>query len=151
MKKYFLDLFEFNNWANEKIILRLHNVSKNFKDTNPLAIMGHIISAQETWLERVKGTKSYNIFLWDDYSIQEIDVLSLNSYNEWKKFINKMNEKKFEQECIYKNSRGKRNSRTYQDILQHVINHSTYHRGQINLVLSQNDIKPENIDFIDYC
>ncbi len=151
MKKYFLDLFEFNNWANDRIILRLQNISTKFNDPDPLNILGHIISAQETWLERVKGTKSYNIFLWDEYSIQEIEVLSLNSHKAWLRFINKMSESKFEEICVYNNSKGKRNSRTYQDILQHVVNHSTYHRGQINLLFRQNNIKPENVDFIDYC
>lgn len=63
MKKYFLDLFEYNNWANDKVINRLHQVNCQFTDQDPFRIFSHIISSQETWLERVKRTKSYNIFM----------------------------------------------------------------------------------------
>ena len=151
MKKYFLDLFEYNNWANDKIIFKLKNVNHNFDGLDPHKIFSHIIAAQDTWLERVKGTKSYNIFLWDEYSIQELEVLSINSHKGWTKFITRMNDKKFEKLCVYKNSKGEENSRSYQDIFQHVINHSTYHRGQINQILRMNNIEPVIIDFIYYC
>ncbi len=151
MKKYFLDLFEYNNWANDKLILGLQKVKHKFKDKNPISIFSHIISAQDTWLERVKGKTSYHIFLWEEYSIQELEILSMNSHKEWIKFISKMNEKKFGEICIYKNSKGVEHSRYYQDILQHVIIHSVYHRGQINQILRINNVETVNIDFINYC
>jgi len=151
MKKYFLDLFEYNNWANDKIILKLQTVSCEFKEADPLKILSHIISAQDTWFERVKGQTSYNIYLWEEYSVQEIEILSLTSYKEWKRFISKMEEKKFDEICSYKNSKGVEHLRSYQDIFQHVINHSTYHRGQINQILRINKIEPVVTDFIYYC
>jgi uncharacterized damage-inducible protein DinB len=151
MKKYFLDLFEYNNWANDRIILKLHGLNNDFKGPEPLKILSHIISAQDTWLERIKGTKTYNIFLWEEYSIQEIEVLSINSHRGWIKFISKMSEKKFDNECTYKNSEGDENSKSYQDIFQHIINHSSYHRGQINQTFRINNIEPVVTDFIYYC
>lgn len=151
MKKYFLDLFEYNNWANDKIILKLHELNYEFKEQHPLKILSHIISSQDTWLERVKGTKTYNIFLWEEYSIQEIEVLSISSHKGWIKFISKMSEKNFDSVCSYKNSKGEKNSRSYQDIIQHLINHSSYHRGQINQILRMNNIEPVITDFIYYC
>ena len=96
MKKYFLDLFEYNNWANDKIILKLHEIDIDFPDPTPHKILSHIVASQDTWLERVKKTKSYNIFLWDEYSVQELEVLSMNSHRSWIKYINKFNEKNFE-------------------------------------------------------
>lgn len=151
MKKYFLDLFEYNNWANDKLILKLVDVNDDIKIHEALKILSHIISAQDTWLERVKGKQSYNIFLWDEYSIQEIEVLSLKSYKNWNKFISKLNEAEFDLLCNYKNSKGIQSAKTYMDILQHVVNHSSYHRGQINLHFRTIGIEPVNIDFIDYC
>ena len=151
MKKYFLDLFEYNNWANDKIILKLSTISVEFKEPNPIKILSHIIAAQDTWLERVKETKSYNIFLWEEYSLQELEILSLNSHKEWIKFISKMPLNDFEKECSYKNSKGKKHTGTYQDIFQHIINHSSYHRGQINQILRMNNFEPAIIDFIYYC
>jgi len=151
MKKYFIDLFEYNNWANDKILLKLQSVACEFKGNNPIKILSHIISSQDTWLERVKGTKSYNIFLWDEYSIQEIEILSLDSHKRWIRFISKMTEHNFGEFCEYRNSKKQKFNRTYRDIFQHVINHSSYHRGQINQLLRMNDIEPIDIDFIYYC
>ena len=150
MKKYFLDLFEYNNWANDKIILRLQSINEEFKNANPLQILSHIISVQDYWFERVKGIKSYNIFLWDEFSIQELGVLSLNSHQDWVKFITKLNESEFEKKSSYKNPDGKKMTRSYQDIFQHIINHSSYHRGQINQIFRMNKIEPVNLDFIYY-
>lgn len=151
MKKYFLDLFEYNNWANDKIIHRLHEVEIDFTNPSPLKILSHVVASQDAWLERVNNRKSYNIFLWEEYSLQEIEVLSLNSHKGWLRFISKLDENDFNKMCEYKNSGGIRNSKTYQDIFQHVINHSTYHRGQINLTFRMNSIEPLKLDFIYYC
>ena len=151
MKKYFLDLFEYNNWANDKIILKLQTLDYEFKELSPFNILSHIISAQDTWLERVKGKTSHNIYLWEVFSIQEMEILSMTSYKEWKKFISRMNEKSFDDLCTYKNSKGKEHSKSYQDIFQHIVNHSSYHRGQINQILRMNDIEPVITDFIYYC
>ena len=145
MKKYILDLFEYNNWANDRVIMRIQENVTEFKVGSPLTILSHIIAAQDTWLERVKGTKSYNIFLWDEYSIQEMEILSLNSHKGWINFLKKFDPDKFEELCGYKNSR------RYQDIFAHVVNHSTYHRGQINQLLRMNNIEPAATDFIYYC
>ncbi len=151
MKKYFLDLFEYNNWANDKIILKIQENEMEFKVGNPLKILSHLIAAQDTWLERVKGTKSYNIFLWEENSIQELAILSLNSHRNWVKFLNKFSEQNFNDVCNYKNTKGEKHSRKFQDIFQHVIIHSSYHRGQINQMLRINNLEPVSIDFIYYC
>ena len=151
MKKYFIDLFEYNNWANDRLIHKIQNLETEITSGNPLKIFSHIIASQDTWLERVKGTKSYNIFIWDEYSIQEIAVLSMNSHKGWTNFINKQKEEYLLNLCTYKNSKGEELSRSYIDIFQHVINHGSYHRGQINQLLRINDIEPVSIDFIYYC
>lgn len=151
MKKYFLDLFEYNNWANDKLILQFQKLNFEFQKEDPIKLLSHIVSTQDTWLERVKGKNSYNIFLWEEYSIQELEILSLNSHKGWIKFITGMSENKFHEHCNYKNSKRENNSRPYQDIFQHVIIHSAHHRGQINQILAMNNLETVKIDFIYYC
>jgi uncharacterized damage-inducible protein DinB len=151
MKKYFLDLFEYNNWANDRIILKLQTIDQEFNFSEPVKIFGHIISSQDVWLERVKGKSSYNIDLWEDFSIQELEILSSNSSKEWKKYLTRYSEKKILEICVYKNSKREEKKHSYQDIFQHVLNHSSYHRGQINKIFSCNKIEPAQIEFIQYC
>lgn len=148
MKKYFLNLFEYNNWANSHLINKLFFIHDGKDET--FKLMSHIISAQDTWLERLKETQNYSIDIWEIYTNKEIQILSEKSSNEWKKFINKLNEQSILNICKYHNSSGKEFSNSYQEIFTHVINHSTYHRAQINSKLKLKNIEPAKIDYIFY-
>ncbi len=50
----------------------------------------------------------------------------------------------------YTNSKGIKFSNKIKDVLFHVINHSTYHRGQIATELKNCGIEPINTDYIFY-
>jgi len=145
MKNHYQNLFEFNDWANSKIISVLEKV--NFDDKKTLKILSHIISTQDTWLERLKQTPNYSMDIWEVYSLQEINILSKNSYDSWQKFIRKLSNKTIQNNCIYKNSKGKKYSNSYTEIMEHVINHSTYHRGQFNLLLGEQKFDPIAVDY----
>lgn len=150
MKKYFLDLFEYNNWANDKILLTLQKYDGKINNARPIILFGHIISFQETWLERVLGRSSYNIYLWDEYSIPELFILSENNHKDWIKFLNKLNNEKFEKK-ISINKLESQNPIRVMDVLNNVLFHSNYHRGQINQILKSQGVTPPTIDFINYC
>jgi uncharacterized damage-inducible protein DinB len=50
----------------------------------------------------------------------------------------------------YEDSEGKHFTRSLQDILFHIINHSTHHRGQILMDFRANGIEPPKQDYIYY-
>nr|MBP6578031.1 damage-inducible protein DinB [Chryseobacterium sp.] len=50
----------------------------------------------------------------------------------------------------YKNSKGTKFENSIQEILFHFINHSTYHRGQIAMLLKETGLEPLNTDYIFY-
>lgn len=50
----------------------------------------------------------------------------------------------------YRNSNGEQFDNSIADILTHVINHSSYHRGQIFKMLRQKGEEPINTDYITY-
>jgi uncharacterized damage-inducible protein DinB len=50
----------------------------------------------------------------------------------------------------YTNTKGEKFANTRQDILLHVVNHSTYHRGQIASALKHAGIDPPTTDYIFY-
>lgn len=148
MKSYFLSMFQYNDWANEQTL-------NSFKFLEPLPekcllLLSHIIAAQDVWCERISGTHDWNIQLWDVYNLQECAVLSSQSTQQWLKLIRKLKEKDFERFVKYKNLKGNSFESPVRDILAHVINHSTYHRAQINQLLRQNNIQPPKTDFIFY-
>ena len=56
----------------------------------------------------------------------------------------------FEKRIDYENSEGRLFNNTVQDILFHIINHSTHHRGQISTDFRQNGLEPLQLDYVFY-
>ncbi len=149
MKKYFQKQFAYNEWTNNKLIKFV--MSNNINDKQVLNIFSHLISIEEMWLERLKQTHDYLIDVWETFSIQEIEVLSTNTSNGWKNFIKRQNKNTFNTiECNYLDSNGKELNNLFIDIMQQVLTHSNYHRGQINLLIKKLNFDPPKIDYINF-
>lgn len=144
MKENFIELFEYNNYCNEKLLqLILDNLSRTSEKTQKL--FNHIINAQQIWNSRILNTKQFDVWQinnWDD--LQEI-----NSFN-YKSSLRILDECQLDQSIQYQTSRGQLFSDKIQDVLYHIINHSTYHRAQIATDLRQTGIEPLNTDYIFY-
>ena len=56
----------------------------------------------------------------------------------------------FETRINYQTTAGRTFGNEVKDILFHMINHATHHRGQILANLKANDIEPEALDYIIY-
>ena len=149
MKKYFQKQFAYNEWTNNKLIKFV--MSNNINGKQVLNIFSHLISIEEMWLERLKQTHDYLIDVWETFSIQEIEVLSTNTSKGWKNFIKRQNKNTFNTiECNYLDSNGKELNNLFIDIMQQVLTHSNYHRGQINLLIKKLNLEPPKIDYINF-
>jgi len=76
-------------------------------------------------------------------------LIKINSEN----FINSskiLDERNITEKINYKNSIGNVFENTIQEIFFHFINHSTYHRGQIAMLMKQAGLEPINTDYIFY-
>ncbi len=146
MRKTVLEFFTYNDWANEQIIGKLLSVE------NPpqrcISLISHIISAQDVWYERLTGSPDYQITLWDDYTLNECKILSQQSSEVWLKLIRNVKNVDFSRLVEYKTETGHRFEAAFTEVALHVANHSNYHRGQINSLLSSNGFEPAKIDFI---
>jgi uncharacterized damage-inducible protein DinB len=56
----------------------------------------------------------------------------------------------FDRELIYNNYVGDPYINNVEQIMIHLVNHGTYHRGQIAILLRQKGFEPINTDFITY-
>lgn len=148
MKTQILRQFEYNDWANSKIIDYIAGLEKI--PDKVLKIMCHLILAQDVWLDRIIGKSDFLLPIWEEYSIQECKVMSENSSENWLKYLRKKSEDSLQKFVEYKNSKGDEFENRLIDIVTHVITHSFYHRGQINQLFRQNDIEPLQLDFILY-
>ncbi|MCX6170022.1 MAG: hypothetical protein NTX65_11815 [Ignavibacteriales bacterium] len=146
MNEHFINLFEYNIWANNRIFsalkLVLHPTQKI------LEIMSHLVLSQETWLGRIQG-KHTNSF-WDKVELDLLEKRSQLNNEEWLKLLNSSSKNDLVKKYSYQNTKGESFETSLQDIITHIINHSTYHRAQINLLLRQNGHEPAVTDYIYY-
>ena len=88
--------------------------------------------------------------VWEEYKLKELDSMTEESCDNWCNYLEGHEMETFEEMIHYKDSHGKAHEATIRVIMSHVINHSTYHRGQIALKLRELNIAPPPTDFIVY-
>jgi uncharacterized damage-inducible protein DinB len=146
MKQYFLKLYQYNVWANKRVISCL--TRQNVADEKILSIMGHIVAAQFLWLHRIKGLPPAQVKLWGEYSLDQLVSMAEEVGDLWLQFVESTDN--FNRELTYNNYLGEPYINNVEMIMIHLVNHSSYHRAQIALLLRQKGFEPINTDFITY-
>lgn len=151
-------LFSFDHWATNRILevvatLSPEQYQQDLKSSHG-GIRGtlvHIYAADWVWMERWKGNSPAGLKKEDDLSTfpalkEEWDRLR----NEMNSFVASLTEQKIQEPLSYKDIRGNAYTQPLWQQLQHLINHSTYHRGQVVTMLRQLGVKPVSTDLINY-
>jgi uncharacterized damage-inducible protein DinB len=146
MKRYFLKLYQYNAWANKRVIDNL--VSQQVNDEKILSLLGHIVAAQFLWLHRIQGLPAPDVKLWGEYSLGQLIDLAQKAGQQWLEFVEGTDN--FDREMTYKNYVNEPYTNNVEMIMIHLVNHSSYHRAQIAMLLRQKGFEPVNTDFITY-
>lgn len=146
MKRYFLKLYQYNAWCNKRVLDTL--TSQQVRDEKILTLMGHIVAAQYLWLYRIKGLPPAQVKLWGEYSLEQLVRMAEEIGKEWLEFVEQTDD--FNRELTYRNYVGDPYVNNVEMIMIHLVNHASYHRGQIAMQLRQKGYEPINTDFITY-
>ncbi|GIV37654.1 MAG: diguanylate cyclase [Cyclobacteriaceae bacterium] len=148
MKEYLLKLYEYNTWANARV---LHAIEKQrCNDARVLTLFSHILAAQLLWLHRVQGWPAPEVELWNQYTPAELAHLHERGANGWKNFLSQVTDEQLYRVLQYTNYSGQPFANRILDILAHTVNHASYHRGQIALRMREQGYEPVNTDFITF-
>jgi uncharacterized damage-inducible protein DinB len=128
MKQYILQLFAYETWANERIVEALEQMQ--YPDDRALELFSHLLAARFTWLQRITGQHGY-VPLWEKRDLLDCVQLLMQTNNSWEAFLNQCTDQDFTRSIQYQNTQHQPFESTIQEIVVHLINHSTYHRGQI--------------------
>ena len=144
MKKHFKKLYEYNLWANK---LFSESLLKNeFKNEKILVLLAHVSAAQLIWLSRVLKLDQKVPEVWEMGSLDEtVDALKRGS-QAWLNYLD--GDLEFKSTIQYMDTRGNTHSTVLEDIITHVANHGTHHRGQIAMLLREENIAPPASDYI---
>lgn len=146
MKRYFLKLYQYNAWANKRVLNTL--LRQQVRDEKILSLMGHIVAAQFLWLHRIKGLPPADVKLWGTYELSQLADMAEKAGTEWLAFVENTDD--FNREMTYRNYTGDPYTNNVEMVMIHLVNHSSYHRAQIAMLLRQKGLEPINTDFITY-
>ena len=146
MKRYFLKLYQYNAWANKRVLNTL--IRQQVSDEKILSLMGHIVAAQFLWLHRIKGLPPPDVKLWGTYELSQLADMAEKAGTEWLTFVESTDD--FNREMTYRNYTGDPYTNNVEMVMIHLVNHSSYHRAQIAMLLRQKGLEPINTDFITY-
>jgi len=146
-KDHFIHLFKYNDWATRKTAESAKGLEQ--KDERLIELLSHIVSAQKIWLNRILERDIY-VNPWEKFIISECISQSTTITAEWINLLESFKDKDLEKRIDYSNTKGEKFSNTVKDIATHVINHSTYHRGQIAQKVKGLSGKPAVTDYIFY-
>ena len=149
-------LYAYNNWANSKIfdavsVLKSEEYTQDLKSSyrSVRDTVVHIISAEWIWLMRMQGISPKA--LWESSDFSTVSVLRqhwegvVSKQNE---FLESITEESLNDSITYINTRDETFTYPLWQILLHLINHSSYHRGQVTTMLRQLGAETVPTDFL---
>ena len=157
MKELLKQFATYNIWANQKIfdvILSLpeeeqkQEVPSSFKSLYITVL--HMWDAESTWWQRMKLHERI-IIPSENFKGSMQDVINglLQQNRQWQEWVNNATEAALEHVFQYQTTKKELFKQPIYQMLLHVFNHGTYHRGQLVNILRQLGIeKIPQTDFI---
>lgn len=154
----FRQLYAYNRWATERMLAAASQLSDDqfrqdmgssfpsIRDT-----LVHIMSAEWVWLSRLQGTSPPGMpEAWKSMGLREITRQWDDVDRSLRNLVDGLGETELDQPIPYRNTAGSAFVSTRAQILRHVVNHSSYHRGQITTMLRQLGAAAPTTDLIAY-
>lgn len=151
-------LYAYNRWANHRTLSSLSGLSsEEFNQNFPVSfgsirgVLVHILGVEWLYLQRWTGVSPPALPGVEEFP----DLGSLRGYweqivTEQSRFLETLTDSKLQQRLSYINLVGRAYEYPLVDIMQHMVNHSTYHRGQIVFLLRMLGKKAVSTDYLLY-
>lgn len=158
-----IQLYDYHKWSNARVFNRLKELPRDIY-TNEIEsvfpslshVMVHIYLTDALWLKVIKQDSFESIMAYlaqvqqesQNRSIEEIESMYSKLANEFESFLNEDldTEKEF---TIEHPQFGKLETNVF-ELMQHVVNHGTYHRGNITAMLRQQGVPGVSLDYVFY-
>jgi uncharacterized damage-inducible protein DinB len=153
-----LDLFEYNSWANARLLTRCVELSPDqwSRDLggsfpNVLSVVAHVVVAEWIWLRRCRGESPTSAPDWFSNPSPTALMKALEQVESDRlQFLRSLRKEDLEKEVQYSLLDGSKGVLPLSTLLRHVMNHSTYHRGQIAAMLRRLNVAPPSTDLLTY-
>jgi len=158
---HFQRLFEYEADCSVKVLASLRTARAHLESGGVAAeaapfvrateIFAHIQAARRIWLSRLdKTVSSPSDGLFPAWSLEKVAAEMQEMDTAWVTHAKGLTEPALDRVLTYKTTEGLDRALSVRDILTHVVNHSTYHRGQIARLIAECAVKPAVTDYIQF-
>ena len=152
-------LVDFHYWARDRLLDAIEPLSaeqltrdmggsfRSVRDT-----LAHIYSAEWIWLSRWRGASPAAMLAPDLFpDLAAIRTAWSAHEAEMRAFLSALDEEGLHQRISYRTTAGQTMSAVLRHLVQHVVNHASYHRGQVTTLLRQlGAAPPKSTDLVTF-
>ena len=151
------ELFEYNAWADRRIFdavaqLPTEQYMRDLKSSfgGIHGTLAHIVGAEQLWLARWRGAPGSLLKGSEVGSLAELRKIWDGVEADRTTVLRGLTDQSLESPITIKPTGGGEFVHTLRQTLQHTVDHSSYHRGQIVTMLRQLGVKPPGTGLIGF-
>ena len=149
-------LYEYNRWANARLLdaaskLTPEQFSRDLQSSHRSVrdTLAHILAAEWIWLERWKGVSPNALLSPSEFpTVESLETRWAVVEGDYTEFLSGVTDGSLATVIAYTNTRGEEWAYPLGRMLQHVMNHSSYHRGQVTTMLRQLGAQVNPVDLL---
>lgn len=128
-------MLAYEDESNRRVVASLRGVPADKQGaaeaSKARGILAHNQMARRMWLSRLGAVGRPDWVMFPDWPLERTETEMTELDRLWGNYLETLREGDLARDVHYANSEGKQGILTIGEILTHVHNHSTYHRGQI--------------------
>ena len=151
-------LLDYHYWARDRMLTAFdiltpeqftQPIESSFKSIRDTVV--HMMGAEAVWYSRWRGNPQGMIAAEGLGDVASLRAAWGELESGVRVFFRELGAEKIDTRMEYKSLKGEPHSSSFKQTLQHVVNHASYHRGQVTTMLRQIGVKPpESTDLINY-
>ncbi len=148
---------DYTAWASGKLLaeaakLTPEELTRDFKtaDKNVLDTLLHVYAADRIWLSRIQGASPSTFISESDRGFDVLQREWPALLKRWKEWAAPLKDQGAVAKVAYRDMKGNPYEQPLWQILLHVVNHGTHHRGQASGFMRAMGHTPPQLDLIYY-
>jgi uncharacterized damage-inducible protein DinB len=149
-------LYSFNEWANARVLetLRALPEAEYVKDQGGgwpslRATFVHLAGATDAWAERFSGREATRLPSVDELpGLEDAARVLLAAHEKHRALLATYTPGVLAGPFVWKNLKGEERTAPFWVVVRHVVNHQTYHRGQISSMVRRLGRAPKSTDMV---
>lgn len=148
---------DYTAWASNRLLeaasaLSQDDLHRDFgtADKSVIGTLAHIYGGDRVWLARVRGDAPTTLPGPEAHDLAVLAPAWRDTLDGWKQWARQMSDDDFLPELSYRDLKGNAWRTPLWQIVLHVVNHATHHRGQAAGFLRSMGHKPPVLDLIAY-